>query len=98
MAARRSKLDIPDILTPMAKVLVSIEEKLLKRIDRTARERGLSRSAYLAELAERDLADRVGPGADPEVKAAIADLKQLFRENPTWGDSTTIIRAMRDSR
>jgi metal-responsive CopG/Arc/MetJ family transcriptional regulator len=36
----------------MAKVLVSLNDTLLRRIDRIAKDRGHSRSAYLAELAE----------------------------------------------
>src|SRR5438132_1095508 len=43
----------------MSKILVSVDDKLLARIDRAARAAGMSRSAYLAGLAARDLgADR----------------------------------------
>ena len=46
---------------PMAKVLVSFDEKLLKRIDRAAKAGGESRSAFLARLAEdRSEERRVG--------------------------------------
>jgi len=47
----------------MAKVLVSLNDALLRRVDRIAKARGLSRSAYLAQLAERDAARSEGPGA-----------------------------------
>jgi hypothetical protein len=82
----------------MSKVLVSLDDRLLKRIDRTAKSRGLTRSAYLAELAERDLANAEGPGADPGVRAALRELDRLFAEAGGSGDSTAAIRAARDSR
>jgi metal-responsive CopG/Arc/MetJ family transcriptional regulator len=48
----------------MAKVLVSLGDALLRRIDRVARARGLSRSAYLAELAERDALVGTSPAGE----------------------------------
>ena len=39
----------------MAKILVTIEEKLLARLDREARAKGLNRSAYIQWLAAREL-------------------------------------------
>jgi hypothetical protein len=74
-----------------------MDEKLLARVDRAARRLGMSRSAYLASLAARELRTE-GPGRDPKVREAIAGLKRLFAENPTPGDVTAIIRKMRDSR
>ena len=41
----------------MSKILVSVDDKLLARIDRAASSAGLSRSAYLARLAARDLGE-----------------------------------------
>lgn len=79
------------------KVLVSIEESLLRRIDRAAKARGMTRSAYLAELAERDLQTVRGPGASPSVRAAMRRLDELFARNPT-GDAAAAIRAERDTR
>lgn len=81
----------------MAKVLVSLNDALLRRIDRIARSRGLSRSAYLAELAERDAAHTSGPGATPPVRRALAHLDKLFERSPA-GDSTAALRAERDAR
>ena len=75
-----------------------MDEKLVARIDRAADKLGLSRSAYLARLAARDLGAEHGPGRDPRVREAIADLERLFADNPTPGDITAIIREMRDSR
>lgn len=82
----------------MAKVLISLDDTLLRRIDRTTRERGLTRSGYFAQLAERDLDAEVGPGADPEVHAAMARLQALFARAGNVGDSTAIIREERDKR
>ena len=74
-----------------------MDDRLLARVDRAARRLGLTRSAYLANLAARELG-REGPGRDPKVREAIAGLQRLFAENPTPGDVTAIIRKMRDSR
>lgn len=75
-----------------------MDEKLVARVDREARRLGLSRSAYLARLAAREVGAEEGPGRDPKVRQAIADLRRLFAENPHPGDPTEIIRKMRDSR
>ncbi len=81
----------------MAKVLVSLNDALLRRIDRIAKARGLSRSAYLAELAERDAARSGGPGASRAARRALSRLDQLFAGGPV-DDSTVVIRAERDAR
>ncbi len=81
----------------MAKVLVSLQDGLLRRLDRIAKARGLSRSAYLAELAERDAARVEGPGASRAARRALSRLDELFTGGSSE-DSTTAIRAERDSR
>ena len=81
----------------MAKVLVSLNDALLRRIDRIAKARGLSRSAYLAGLAERDAARTEGPGAGRAARRALTRLDALFAEGPVE-DSTIAIRAERDAR
>lgn len=81
----------------MAKVLVSLNDVLLRRIDQTAKARGLSRSAYLAELAERDVARAEGPGSTRTARRALSRLDQLFAGGATE-DSTSAIRAERDAR
>ena len=81
----------------MAKVLISVSEELLRRIDRIAKARGLSRSRYLAELAERDVARSAGPGSSPAVRRSLSRLDGLFAQGPA-GDSTDAIRAERDGR
>jgi DNA-binding phage protein len=84
----------------MAKVLVTIEDNLLKRIDRSVRDRGLTRSAYVSELARRDLDAQLGPGADPAVHAALDRLQQLGREMEyaTDEDVVSLLRRTRDER
>jgi hypothetical protein len=79
------------------KVLVSLDDRLLRRIDRAAKERGLSRSAYLAELAEHDLGLARGPGASRQVQAALRRLDRMFTRLP-HDDPVEAIRAERDAR
>ena len=80
----------------MAKVLVSLDDKLLRRVDRAARARGLSRSGYLAQLANEDIA-RAAAGKQPAVRRALARLDELLADSPA-GDSTAAIRDQRDAR
>lgn len=40
---------------PVAKVMISIPDKLLERLDRRAKEAGETRSGFLQHLAEREL-------------------------------------------
>jgi hypothetical protein len=81
----------------VAKVLLSLNDALLRQIDRIAKSRGLSRSAYLAQLAERDAARSSGPGATPTARRALGRLDELFAGSPA-DDSTVAIRAERDAR
>lgn len=80
----------------VAKVLVSLNDALLRRIDQTAKSRGLSRSAYLAGLAEHDTT-RAAPGATRVARRALSRLDELFAGGPAE-DSTTAIRSERDAR
>ena len=64
------------------RVLISIDEHLLDRIDQACARRGLSRSRYLALLADADLTGGTGPGADPSVRQALERLDALLREAP----------------
>ena len=82
----------------MSKILVSVDDKLLARIDRAARSAGLTRSAYLARLAARDLGDARGPGASRQARGALARLQRLFDAQPADDDATTAVRADRDQR
>lgn len=76
---------------------MTLDERVLRRIDQEARRRGVSRSALVGELAARGLGVPVGPGADPSVQRAIERIQELAGGAPA-GDSTALIRAMRDGR
>jgi len=76
----------------MNKVLLSVDESLLRRIDRKAAARGLSRSAYLTELARRDLAPK-----PPDLQATFERLERIFVKAPAE-NVTAAIRAERDAR
>jgi hypothetical protein len=80
----------------VAKVLVSLDQRLLERLDAEARARKMSRSALISELAAKGLGVPSGPGARPEAQRALKRLQELFRDVRDT-DSTQIIREMRDS-
>jgi metal-responsive CopG/Arc/MetJ family transcriptional regulator len=82
----------------MVKILVSFDEKLLARIDRAARRSGLTRSAYLAHLASREVEGEKGPGIDARARRGMDALEELFRDRGGREDSTGAVRADRDSR
>jgi Ribbon-helix-helix protein, copG family len=82
----------------MAKVLISIRDDLLARVDRMARKRGLTRSAYISALASRDLEEGKGAGAQPAVRRAFEQLDGLFDTNAREGDATALIREQREAR
>ena len=82
-----------------------MEQSLLTRLDRAARRLGLSRSAYLARVVGREVGAGTGPGRDPRVRKALADIRsgnidRLVRRNPPPAgfDVTVAIRRMRDTR
>lgn len=83
--------------TSCVKVLLSLEERLVRRIDRAARRLGLSRSAYLAQLAERELGVRKGPGRSAAARSALRRLDSLFAANP-HADAAGALREERDAR
>lgn len=66
---------------PARRVLISIDERLLARIDAACERLAMSRSAFLAQSAARDLEGATGPGADPNVRAALANLDRLLAED-----------------
>jgi hypothetical protein len=80
----------------VAKVLISIEDGLLRRIDRAARTQGRTRSALIAEMAERTL-DRGGPGLRAEARQAMRQLDDLFSHAPA-GSAVAELRAEREGR
>jgi hypothetical protein len=83
----------------MAKVLISLEDALLRRIDRAAKALGMSRSGYLARLAKDELRGERAPGARRTSRDAMRRIDRLVASNGADGeDSTSVIRDMRDSR
>jgi metal-responsive CopG/Arc/MetJ family transcriptional regulator len=62
------------------RVLISIDERLLARIDEARAQIGMTRSAYLAQLAGRELEAATGPGATPTARAALAALDALLND------------------
>ncbi|HEX2883348.1 MAG TPA: ribbon-helix-helix protein, CopG family [Candidatus Limnocylindria bacterium] len=65
---------------PAKRVLISIDDRLLERIDAACERLGMSRSAYLAQSASRDLEGGTGPGASPAVRSALATLDRILGE------------------
>jgi len=82
----------------MAKVLVSIDEALLARIDREAKVRGLSRSAFLSGAAATELGIGPGKGQSLRLRRTLERLQQLGTRHGARGESTAAVRAMRDAR
>lgn len=62
------------------RVLISIDERLLGRIDEACARNGIPRSTYLAKLAERDLHATPGPGGTATARAALTELDGLLRD------------------
>jgi len=77
-------------VTKKVKVVLWLDDGLVDRIDQEARARGLSRSAYFAKIAERDV-----QGCGGSVAANLRRLDALFRDTP-HGDATLLIRKDRD--
>lgn len=76
----------------VAKVMISFPDELLKRVDALSKERGLTRSGLLQNLAEREL--------DFLADEARAEMRRLLElaTKPRGGDGTRMIREDRDSR
>jgi metal-responsive CopG/Arc/MetJ family transcriptional regulator len=82
----------------MAKVLISIDDSLLRRADKVAKEKKLSRSGFISQLIAQELDGKKGPGASKQAREAMRRMDELFRANPTTNeDLTDVIREMRDS-
>lgn len=77
----------------MAKVMISMPEDLLERLDRVARERGSSRSGFLQEIVRREL-------GWPDPVAFDAALERGRRALADAGafESAELIREERDAR
>jgi hypothetical protein len=82
---------------PVAKVMISIPDKLLERLDLRAKEVGNSRSGLLQRLAERELEDQE-QGRRQEVKRLMAEIESTFTDDEPYFDVAQLIREDRDSR
>ena len=80
------------------KILVSMDERLIARVDEAARVAGMSRSAFLSGIASDALGLEPGPGASDQAHRALEELDRLFGEAPRGSDATEAIRAARDQR
>lgn len=81
----------------MAKILVSVDDKLLARIDKAARSLGLSRSAYLSRLAAREVEASHGPGRAAATQSALRRIDELFATNQSATGITRVVREERDA-
>jgi metal-responsive CopG/Arc/MetJ family transcriptional regulator len=79
-------------LQPVAKVMISFPGELLERLDALAKERGLTRSGLLQNLAEREL-----DALEDEERAEMRRLLELATK-PMGGNATKMIREDRNSR
>jgi hypothetical protein len=79
---------------PARRVLISIDERILSRLDADASRRGLTRSAYIAQMATERLGGGQGPGARPESLAAVQAIEDLLVDAPAF-ESTDVVRRLR---
>lgn len=77
----------------MAKVMISLPDDLLERIDHEAERRSTSRSAFLRQAAAREL----GQPDPEEVDALIEKARAALDAGPGF-DSAEVIREDRDTR
>jgi hypothetical protein len=75
------------------KVMISLPDDLLERIDRTAAERRTSRSAFIQEAARRELG-----WPDPAVIEAALGRARVALVGAGSFESAELIRAERDAR
>jgi len=60
------------------RVLISMDERLLERIDAAVSRRGLTRSGYLAQLASADLEGERGPVGQGSVSSTLREVEDAF--------------------
>jgi metal-responsive CopG/Arc/MetJ family transcriptional regulator len=81
----------------MAKVLISIDDQLLRRIDERAKLLGLTRSAFVAQMASAEVS---GEDLIARRRRAIERARAVFADAVpvVEGDTTDFVRKMRDER
>ncbi len=77
----------------MAKVMISVPDELLRRIDRATTARGTTRSGFLRQAAEREL-DAPTPES---VRRALESGRRLFAGESPF-DLVDLIREQREER
>jgi Arc/MetJ-type ribon-helix-helix transcriptional regulator len=80
----------------MAKVMVSLPDEFLRKVDRLAKAQNRSRSELIREALRVVLSGR--PATRPSWKDALAPLRELEQQWVGRWDSTDIIRYYRDTR
>jgi Arc/MetJ-type ribon-helix-helix transcriptional regulator len=80
----------------MAKVMISLPDAFLRKVDRTAQAQNRSRSELIREALRSHLTGH--RGARPSWKEALAPLRDLEKLWMGEWDSTDIIRYFRDPR
>lgn len=82
---------------PVAKVMISIPDKLLQRLDLRAKEVGETRSGFLQHLAERELQAAEGQRRE-ELKRLWDEVRiELPADHPDAWDVVRLIREDRES-
>lgn len=81
---------------PVAKVLVSIPDELLREVDAQARTSGETRSGYLRRLAEEDFEKEEQRGRE-EAKRLMDLIRADFRPGEKYIDAAKLIREDRES-
>lgn len=83
-------LAIPAILAGMAKVMISMPDELLEKVDRQARKAGTTRSGWLREIAEHAI--------ENDAEARAERMREFFAEHvrDRGGQSAHWIRIDRD--
>ncbi len=80
----------------MAKIMISLPDRFLRRVDRTAQAQGRSRSELIREALRGMLADQETTSAS--WKDGLAPLRELEAQWVGRWDSTDIIRYYRETR
>lgn len=81
---------------PVAKVMISIPDKLLERLDARAKAAGETRSGLLQRLAEQDLADQE-QRRRAEVMRLMQGIESTFADDEPTFDVARLIREDRES-
>jgi len=80
----------------MAKIMISLPAEFLKKVDRTAKAQGRSRSELIREALREMLTGR--ESGRRSWKEALAPLKELEQQWVGGWDATNIIRSHRETR